>query len=108
MVKASIPSVAGLSNFGLNLGICLEQNDANLSTVCGPHKISKAAKILVFNILSSWSMSFESWSDNQLASPGIHSGINIILLSLHTLYILIANWCRCCFLLPITKIRSVF
>ena len=50
MVKASIPSVAGLSHFELNLGICLERNDANLSTVCGPHNISKAAKILVFNI----------------------------------------------------------
>ena len=48
MVKASIPSVAGLSHFELSLGICLERNDANLSTVCGPHKISKAAKILVF------------------------------------------------------------
>ena len=41
MVKASIP---GLTHFELNLGIFLEWNDANLSTVCGPHKILKAAK----------------------------------------------------------------
>ena len=108
MVKASIPSVAVLSHFELNLGICLERNDANLSTVCCPHNISKAAKILAFNIQSSWSMSFESWSDNQLASLGIHSSINIILFCLHILYISIANWCRCCFLLPITNIRSAF
>ena len=70
--NASIPSEHGLDQQQLNLVICLVPNGLKRSMVCGPHRISKAAKIFGCNMESSTSTFLEAKSEIMFTSLGIH------------------------------------